>query len=183
MAETFFGIDRVLDYRQVGSFNNPCLAVDLAMLGVGDKNKCHQALVASGVSTPDGVSEIPGKGVELDINGNKVTIDPTKLFFDLRKLESDSRSQFDKAEAAIVAVKLHEDDPEDYSMHLILLGGHYREGDRVTKVVIGDSLLDGVQEQRPEELESRLERTLDFNGALLSCHVRVDYSSDAPTTP
>lgn len=178
MAETFLGMSEALEYKGEGLRANPCLAVDLAMLGVGTIEECHEALVQVGISSPDGMSVIPDEGIAVQVNDNIVSFGATNMWFNLDTAAEDTIAQYEKSEGAIFAVKLNEEDPEDGGMHLVLLAGQFLNNDEVRSVLVGDSLVDDIQRVNPSEVNARLQRTLDWAGALFSYHVAVSEVAD-----
>ena len=178
MTEVFTGVEEALTYTGEGIKTNPCLAVDLAMLGAGTIEECHAVLVASGISTADGISHMPDEGAELDVNGNTVVFGETMMWFDVDSTMEDAIMQFGDGNAAIVAVKLNEEDPNDEAMHLILLAGQFIKNGERSAVLVGDSLHDGMQRELATQINKRLQRTLDWAGALFSYHVSVTKHSE-----
>lgn len=177
-TEVFIGVEEALSYSEEGLRTNPCLAVDLAMLGVGTIDECHATLVSSGISTAEGLSQIPNEGAELEVNGQAVVLGGARAWFKVGKLIEDSTAQFEDGGGAIVAVKLDENDLDDEAMHLILLAGQFVKDGEDRAMLVGDSLKDGMQRQSIAELDVRLQRTLDWAGALFSHHVSVNRGSE-----
>lgn len=178
MAEVFVGVEEALSYTGQGVKANSCLAVNLSMLGVGTIEECHDALVNSSISTIDGISRIPDEGAELEVADNKVILGEALIWFDVKSVIEDSTSQFKEGCAAIVAVKLNEDDLNDDAMHLILLAGQFEENGKPGDMLVGDSLYDAMQRETAVEIDKRLQSTLDWAGALFSYHVSVTRVSE-----
>ena len=178
MAEVFVGIEETLSYTGEGVKANPCLAVDLAMLGVGTVEECHDTLVKLDISTGDGISRMPDDGADIEINGNTVVFGEARIWFDVDSVIEDAVTQFEDGSAAIVAVKLNEEDLDDEAMHLILLAGQFVRNGKRGDVLVGDSLRDGMLRESVIEVDKRLQRTLDWAGALFSYHVSVTQVSE-----
>ncbi len=173
MAEVFKGVEAARSYTGEGIRANPCLAVDLAMLGVGTIEECHDVLVASGISTADGMSQLPDDGGEVSINGNKVVFRRAQMRIDASRALGDAASRFNEGDGTLVAVRLNEEDPNDGAMHIVLLAGQFEKDGKPGDILVGDSLQDGMQREPAQAVYDRLQQTIEWAGGLLSYHVSV----------
>lgn len=162
--KNYQGITQPLAYELEAKRENPCLAVSLAMLTEStDIDGAHQQLVAEGISDETGQSMLPPEGTTLTFNDSTIGIDEQKAWFSLDKYKKSLDEGFEAGKGSIVGVRLNEEGDSDASMHLILLAGKAED-----KIAVGDSLVDGVQMVETDKVFERLERTLDFMGALMS---------------
>lgn len=176
MAEVFAGIRTEEQLADTGEarLEDPCLAVSLAALGVADKEACHRALVAQGISNEAGESDLSDGDVDIQIGDSFVAFGPGVMSWDFDSLADEAKFQFQQGRGIIVAVKLREDDESDHDMHFIMLAGHYDQDGTITDVVVSDSL-PGAQNGRipAAEVAGRLLRTLEWSGALFSNYVEI----------
>jgi hypothetical protein len=174
MTTQFVGIPEALAYTGAGLRENPCLAVNFAMLGVGEIDECHAALVDADISSEDGESRIPPEGAEkVTVNDSVVALGSQKAWFEADKAVADARAGFADRTGTIFSVQLNEDDPESPNMHLVLFAGQFIDGDRVSELLVGDSLQDGMQRPSLEEARDRLARSMDWAGAIMGNTVSV----------
>jgi hypothetical protein len=172
MSERFVGIEQAQDYDAPGVRENSCLAVDLAMLGVGEIDEIDELLISLGISTADGISKIE-EDTELDINAHKVIVGASKPKFSVEAAIKDTKEQFERGDGAIITIPLHPEDPENLDGHMVLAAGMYVEDLEVTGVLLGDSLKDGMQRISPSDAVSRLEQTVEYFGAIYSSQVKL----------
>ncbi|MFI5270717.1 MAG: hypothetical protein ACHQT9_01575 [Candidatus Saccharimonadales bacterium] len=172
MSERFVGIEQAQTYDAPGVRENSCLAVDLAMLGVGGIDEINELLVSLGISTPDGISEVV-EDTELDINEHKVIIGAPRPKFSVEAAITDTKEQFEQGNGAIITLPLHPENTESFDGHMVLAAGMYVKDLEVTGVLLGDSLLDGMQRISPSDAVDKLEQTVERFGAIYSSHVKL----------
>lgn len=188
MAATFEGIREPLNYDTPGAMALPCLAANLSMLGAGEIEEIQRVLVARGVSDEQGVATISEDGLQYDGNGKRVSIGPASLYFELSNVFSAAETLFREGQGLMAAVKLHEDNPGDESMHFNLIFGHdidkTSDPHVVVKTWVGDSRFDGTEAKQPSEVMDMLSRTLKATGVLFAYAVKVeDLEGSSRTLP
>lgn len=179
MPKRYIGLDEPRNYTDEGVKDNPCVAVICSMIGAGSIEACHSALVAAGISEENG-STLPIEErtvVLIGETGDKVTLGAADGAYNANEFFSKAEESFLGGKGQVLLVPKNPADPESFEGHWLLAAGQRNGEGEVDDFLIGDSMLNGMQMVRPEELAGQIATTIDSFGVLYHFEISVEHAT------